>query len=32
MSVFAVSAILIGIVGILWVRKRSARKKHQAAV
>jgi hypothetical protein len=30
MSVFAVSAILIGIVGIVWVRKRSARKKQHA--
>jgi hypothetical protein len=26
---FAVAAILIGIVGILYVRRRSARKKQQ---
>ena len=28
---FALSAILIGVVGIFWVRKRSARKKQQTA-
>jgi hypothetical protein len=27
MSLFAVSAVVIGIVGIFYVRKRSARKK-----
>jgi hypothetical protein len=30
MSLFAVSAVLIGVVGIFWVRKRSARKKQHA--
>jgi hypothetical protein len=29
---FAVAAILIGIVGILYVRRRSARKKQQTAM
>jgi hypothetical protein len=28
---FALSAVLIGVVGIFWVRKRSARKKQHAA-
>jgi hypothetical protein len=28
---FAISAILIGVVGILYVRRRSARKKQQTA-
>ena len=28
---FAVSAILVGIVGIVFVRRRSARKKQQTA-
>jgi hypothetical protein len=28
---FAVSAILIGIVGIVFVRRRSSRKKQQTA-
>jgi hypothetical protein len=31
MEVFGVSAVLIGIVGFFWVRKRSARKKQQTA-
>ena len=31
MEVFALSAVLIGVVGIFWVRKRSARKKQQTA-
>jgi hypothetical protein len=29
---FAISAILIGIIGILYVRRRSARKKSAAPV
>ena len=28
---FALSAILIGVVGIFWVRKRSQRKKQHAS-
>jgi hypothetical protein len=28
---FAISAILIGVVGIFYVRRRSARKKQQTA-
>jgi len=27
---FAISAILIGVVGVIYVRRRSARKKQQA--
>jgi hypothetical protein len=29
---FALSAVLIGVVGVFFVRKRSARKKQAAAV
>jgi hypothetical protein len=28
---FALSAVLIGVIGIFWVRKRSSRKKQQTA-
>jgi hypothetical protein len=31
MTLYAVSAILVGVVGIFWVKKRSARKKQQTA-
>jgi hypothetical protein len=31
MELYAVSAILIGIVGIFFVRRRSSRKKQQTA-
>jgi hypothetical protein len=31
MYMFAISAILVGIVGILFVRRRSQRKKQQTA-
>ena len=27
---FALTAVLIGVIGIFWVRKRSTRKKQQA--
>jgi hypothetical protein len=30
MSMFAIAAILIGVIGIFYVRRRSARKKQQA--
>ena len=28
---FALTAVLIGVIGIFWVRKRSSRKKQQTA-
>jgi hypothetical protein len=29
-SMFALSAILVGVIGVFYVRRRSARKKQQA--